>query len=297
MKIYTLSYSEETFPNWANLGDDIQSIAAARLLPRVDGHISREHLQDPVEPGILSMNGFFMGEGQWPPHPSIEPLFFAFHVTPSSAKKIFSPEGVAYLKKHQPIGCRDRGTLKLMQDHGIEAFYSKCVTLTLPRRESEPKNGRIYMVGLSEGAKSTVPRAIRKQAVTVDQAKLRVPDLGHALKAQISQHLLDTYRRTASLVITSKIHAAMPCIAMGIPVVFLYDKSREDDYRVSIIQDLIGIQYVGESKIDRLLINQMRQGKIDWSPKAADIEAEKLKIKTAYLEAFERAAARFLARG
>lgn len=289
MNIYTIEYSGKSFEDWANLGDDIQSLAARKLLPRVDGGISRERLQQPVTPGVLSMNGYFLGGVEWPPAPELVPFFYAFHVTPGSAARVCSPESIAYLRKNEPIGCRDRGTMELLQRHGVDAFYSRCVTLTLPRRELEPENGRVYLVGLSKGAEAAVPRSIRRRAVVVDQAKLRLPDLTPALKEELSQHLLDTYSRTASLVITSKIHCAMPCIAMGIPVVFLYDKNKKNDYRVGVVKDLIGINYVGESRLDRILFNRLMAKKINWFPAALDFEEEKKSIKAGYLDALQRA--------
>lgn len=85
----------------------------------------------------------------------------------------------------------------------------------------------------------------------------------------------------------------MPCIAMGIPVVFLYDKSKRNDYRVSIIEDLIGIQYVGESRLDRVLLNRRRGKNIDWSPKPLAFEDEKQRIRDAYLATFAQAAERY----
>ena len=293
MKIYTIEYSGRSFADWANLGDDIQSLVAKKLLPYVDGGVSRERLKHPEAPGIISMNGYFLGLCDWPPSPVLQPIFFAFHVTPGSVAKVCSPEGVAYLKKHEPIGCRDLGTMQLLQRHGVQAFYSKCITLTLPRREKAPASGRIYMVGLSKGAAAAVPKSIRKKAVVVDQAKLRLPDLSPSLKEELAQHLLDTYSQTASLVITSKIHCAMPCIAMGIPVVFLYDKDRQDDYRVNIIKDLIGIQYVGEGRMDRWLLNRLRGKSINWQPQPLEFEADKQKIREGYQQAFERAVERF----
>ena len=75
MKIYTMEYSGVSFENWANLGDDIQSLAAGKLLPRVDGGVSRERLQSPVEPGLLSMNGYFLGGYSGRP-PLILSLYF-----------------------------------------------------------------------------------------------------------------------------------------------------------------------------------------------------------------------------
>ena len=297
MNIYTIEYSGKSFEDWANLGDDIQSLAAKKLLPRVDGGVTRERLRSPGAPGVISMNGYFLGQCDWPPSPDLQPFFFAFHVTPGSVAKVCSPEGIAYLKQHEPIGCRDQGTMHLLQKHGVKAFYSKCVTLTLPRRDKAPQNGRIYMVGLSKGAVAAVPKRIRRQAVLVDQAKLRLPDIRPSLKEELSQHLLDTYSKTAALVITSKIHCAMPCIAMGIPVVFLYDKSKQDDYRVNIIKDLVGIQYVGEGRLDKWLLNRLQGKKINWSPKPLEFEAEKQAIRESYLHAFECAVERFKARG
>ncbi|WP_052742354.1 polysaccharide pyruvyl transferase family protein [Pseudomonas frederiksbergensis] len=296
MDIFTIEYSGTSFESWANLGDDIQSLAAQKLLPYVSGGVSREELTCTKKTGVLSMNGYFLGGCEWPPAPAIEPFFFAFHVTPGSQAKICSPAGVEYLKQFQPIGCRDRGTMELMQAHGLEAFYSKCVTLTLPRRATAPVNGKVFMVGLSKGGISAVPRAIRKKAVLVDQAKLRLPSLSPKAKEMISQELLDTYAREASLVITSKIHCAMPCIAMGIPVVFLYDEKCKDDYRVGIIADLVGINYIGESWFAKVLGNRLRSRRIDWAPVSKDIEAEKSAIRAGYLEAFERAAQRYQAR-
>lgn len=295
MKIYTIEYSGKSFEDWANLGDDIQSLAAKKLLPRVDGGVSRERLKHPDAPGVISMNGYFLGLCDWPPSPDLQPFFFAFHVTPGSVAKICSPEGIAYLKRHEPIGCRDRGTMDILRSYGVDAFYSKCVTLTLPRRKESPSaaEGKIYMVGLSKAAVQAVPRHIRKSAVVVDQAKLRLPFLSPDLKEQLAQELLDVYARTASLVITSKIHCAMPCIAMGIPTVFIYDKNKKDDYRVNIINDLIGIQYVGEGRLDRLLLNRLRGKRINWRPPILEFEVEKQKIREDYVNSFERAVGRF----
>lgn len=294
MKIFTVEYSGRSFFNWGNLGDDIQSLVAQKILPRVDGGVSRDRLKQHEVSGVISMNGYF-GAGMLPLSSALEPFFFAFHVTHKSAGRISDPDVVAYLKAREPIGCRDRGTMEIMKKQGIEAFYSKCVTLTLPRREKVPENGRVYMVGLSPAAKSAVPKRIAGDAVVVDQAKLRIPDMSPGMKQVISQHLLDTYARTASLVITSKIHCAMPCIAMGIPVVFIYDNDKRDDYRVGLIEDLVGINYVGVSWVHRKFLNRFFN-RINWSPVPVELEAEKVKIRNGYLEAFNRAVERYTAR-
>lgn len=297
MKIYTIEYTGRSFQDWANLGDDIQMVAAKRLLPRVDGTLSRETLAETEASGVISMNGFFLGKGSWPPSAKLEPFFYAFHIAANSQKKICSAEGLDYLRKYQPIGCRDRGTMEMLASLGIEAFYSKCISLTFEKREIEPEEGTIFLVGLSKAAESIVPGEIRKKAIIVEQSKLRLPNLSHETREHLANHLLDTYAKRASLVITSKIHCAMPCLAMGIPVVFIYDKNKKNDYRVEIIEDLIGINYVGASWIARKVLNPLLRRKINWSPEPIDIEDEKEIIKTGYLRAFQRAVERFSLRG
>lgn len=289
-KVCALEYSCPIFERFINLGDDIQRLAVSRLLPRVDGYVSREGLNKVTEECVVPLNGFFMNTANWPPSPAVKPVFFAFHVTPEAQKVICSPAGIDYLKRWQPIGCRDRGTMEALARHGVEVYYSRCVTLTLPRRQQVPKDGQVFIVGVGENARYAIPKSLRREAITVDQAKLRLPIVDTALKLQMAEALLEQYRLRARLVITSKIHCAMPCIAMGIPVVFLYDDAKRDDYRVKLINDLVGINYVRESGALSRLINRRAGQRIDWDPPALDIESMKLEIRQSFRQAFERVA-------
>lgn len=297
MKIYALKYEGASFFKSFNIGDDIQSIAAARLLPRLDGFLARDHLDKVMEPCIVSMNGFFMGEPNWPPSPYVIPIFFAFHIAPNWEKVICSSDGIRYLKEHQPIGCRDRGTVDILKKYGVDAYYSGCVTLTFDRRDESPKNGHVFIVGgASKGFLQVVPKAIRNDAFLVNQSKIELPYFPHSTKQEMARQLLNTYREKAKLVITSKIHCAMPCLAMGIPVIFLYDKRKRNDYRVETIGDYLPIHYVGESFIYRKFINRVSQNGINWSPPAVDIEFRKMEIRSGYQAALNRAIQSFSAR-
>lgn len=288
-KILALEYTGSIFERFFNLGDDIQTLAVSRLLPRVDGYVSREALDQVTEPCIVPMNGFFMNTPHWPPSPAVTPVFFAFHVTPQAQKVVCTPENIAYLKQWEPIGCRDKGTMEALARHGVEVFYSRCVTLTLPRRTQEPADGgQVFISGLGPDARAVIPRAIRKQAITVDQAKVRLPITNTQLKLGLAADLLEQYKTRARLVITSKIHCAMPCIAMGIPVVFIYDEAKKDDYRVKIIEDLVGINYVSENKPYSRLRNKILSRRINWNPVAPDIEDMKHEVREGFEKAFER---------
>jgi len=122
----------------------------------------------------------------------------------------------------------------------------------------------------------------------VDQAKLRLPIDNTDIKLAMAEELLKQYRDRARLVITSKIHCAMPCIAMGIPVVFLYDTDKQNDYRVKIINDLVGVNYVHKSGWLAKLKNIKLCKQINWSPKPLDIESMKQEIREGFAQAFNR---------
>lgn len=49
---------------------------------------------------------------------------------------------------------------------------------------------------------------------------------------QYARYVLERYRTQAKLVITSKIHVAMPCIALGIPVIFIVDNPFNERFDV-----------------------------------------------------------------
>lgn len=119
--------------NPCNIGDYMQSLAASKFYNKTDYYIEREKVSSfksdiPVK---TIMNAWWMWSKNWPPSNSINPLFVSVHISPESAKWILSEEGIAYLKQHSPIGCRDLNTLNMMKEKNIDAYFSGCLTLTL----------------------------------------------------------------------------------------------------------------------------------------------------------------------
>src|SRR5215475_13285824 len=69
-----------------NLGDEVQSIAAAQFLPAIDLRIDRDRL-DVMPPGAggnykIILNGWHNhAPERWPPGPFLDPLLTSIHIT------------------------------------------------------------------------------------------------------------------------------------------------------------------------------------------------------------------------
>lgn len=278
MKYKLLAVSK--FPNISgvNIGDYVQALASAQFLPHVDGFIDRdEELKDyDGEPCKVIMNGWYMHLPQnWPPSSLIDPLFVAFHLNSGVQKELLSPESIVYLKKHQPIGCRDQNTLELLVKNGIEAYFSGCMTLTLGEKyHSEEKYGKTYIVdpiynghlGIKQifkaigimfrhpfnllrlfgkkqlhlhNGRNFVKEAIKTAlfykeysrvfgrelvmtSVYVNQESMyyKTHFRTDAERLAEAERLVKMYAK-ASLVITSRIHCALPCLGLETPLIYL----------------------------------------------------------------------------
>lgn len=127
-------YCQRAGSDHFNVGDYIQGLAANQFM-RGDVQLNREALDEyRGEPVKLIMNGWFIHRpDKFPPSDAIRPLFVSFHVSPDVADVFFKPKTIDYLKRYEPIGCRDRETVRKLEEHGIRAFFTGCMTLTLGR--------------------------------------------------------------------------------------------------------------------------------------------------------------------
>lgn len=233
MKSFTLLTYSTT-----NLGDDIQSLAAAQFLPRVDHYVDRDALSTAQSLGetCVIMNGWFKRNPRdWPLPDNIRSLFVSFHIASQHQRELTQPKCLRYYERFGPIGCRDYFTLNLLKSFGVDAYFSGCLTLTFPK-SGLPRDGRTYFVdpfgpnpgyrfphpgdsGFREDLWRCFPETVRRKAVFVTHAC----GSGESAEARFKKagRLLGIYSR-ASLVVTARLHCALPCLAMGTPVIFLY---------------------------------------------------------------------------
>ena len=229
------------FANTSNLGDDVQTIAQMQYIPKNAQSIivNRENLHKETRKSIVIMNGWFMHNPKnWPPNPSIHPIFISFHI---EKKELINKQTIPYYKKYEPIGCRDEHTMILLQKHGIKAYLSGCLTLTL-RNPFTYRTNKIYIVdahltskkvypwGADHLLHALVPQDIRDQAEYIEHEIPSHIDLNDMNQRQqyVKQNLLNKYA-TARLVITSRLHAALPCVAYNTPCLVLQSNFHTDN--------------------------------------------------------------------
>lgn len=300
MKYKLLSVSKSDKLLCVNIGDYIQALASSQFYPRIDGFIDRDMELNSYneEPCKMIMNGWYLHNPlNWPPSDKINPLFVAFHINSTAKDRLLSTESLDYLKKHQPIGCRDLRTMELLQQKGVESYFSGCMTLTLGKKyHSDIKEDKTYIVdpfydGVINFNKSIISifefiknpfdiikllknkglkihdgrnlilkflktslyyreyrkifgRQILIDSIYITQDSYMYQKQFHSDEERLkeAERLVKLYSR-ARLVITSRIHCALPCLGLETPVVYLQkvEDSEASSCRLDGLLDLFNI--------------------------------------------------------
>lgn len=269
MQFGAFSYAYST-----NFGDEIQTLSAAQFLPRIDILLERDrlHRYRNCPPIFAIFNGWFNYQPFWPPPDSISPLFVAFYA--NMPELLIDKRFVSYFKRHEPIGCRSVATVEAFHKIGVEAYFSGCMTLTIERARVT-RTDQIYSVDVDPSMyASLVPDHIKETVVHVSneglppditplgRLKWKAAHLGlraiykwgseesivhgagatlnrfrHSSRLARAEQLLALYG-SAKLVITSRLHCALPCLALGTPVVLLR-RGIESDPRFAGLRELV----------------------------------------------------------
>ena len=241
-----------------NIGDNIQAIAMRSFyvkymginqddIVEVDYHSLSTYVGEDV---ILPINFYFLGlkdakETWFPTSQYIHPVFIGLHLQ----NDYVTNEEIIYLNEKSPIGCRDEYTYINMKKRGISAYIGGCITATLPLREKTEHQKYTYLVDVDEKVKEYLPARLKNQIVkkTHEIVGPFEYDFYRQVDA-IAEKQLNEYKNKAALVITSRLHCASPCIAMGIPTILIV---KEKTVTFSWIDNLIDIYTVDEiSEID-----------------------------------------------
>ena len=251
-----------------NIGDEIQSIAARRFLPRVDYWINRDWVGNwhsptgPDEPVKLIANGWYMRDPfQWPPtDASIDPLLVSMYVEPNGvgpnlttpSDVFLTPESVEYLRKHGPVGARDYATLQFFQNHDIESYFSGCVTLTLQRDERIQLQDYVLAVDISDRLYEFLVKRTGRTIIRI--SPYGDFDLSERDRMTVAEQFLALYQ-SAAAVVTTRLHATLPSLALETPVLLIKEEGRYDPQRYAGLGELARNVYEDEYLADYLLFD------------------------------------------
>ena len=215
------------------------------------------------------MQGWFALTYDFLPPANVLPVFVGTHLTAASQSflKHFIARFPNYFKDKE-IGCRDKFTLEFCQKLGVKSYFSRCLTLTLPKREIKESQNKIFLVNLNNEIKTLLPQALKDNVIEINQRSVKLNNFETFSQEFFLKHteeLLNRYKNEAKLIITTALHCAAPCTAMGIPVVLIMDDYEEQKTRFGALEGILPFY----------TLEDLKQNKIDFNPKSLDIEALK----------------------
>lgn len=224
-------YPQKKKTRLVNIGDYLQFYAVEYILSRA---ISRQaivglnigDIKKYDRPIILPLNwGIFdenyMENGIFAFPSNVTPVWFAATLGCSHKNEYFNTANIQYLKLREPIGCRDEKTRDILRALGVEAYITGCMTAVLPRRKNLGKTNwkQVFLADAPIEVEKFIPEEIWENSEVIAQQYYWEETL---TPEEIRKRILDQYNRyqkEASLIITSRLHVASPCTAMGIPVI------------------------------------------------------------------------------
>lgn len=228
--LYGKNENQLATAQYVNIGDYFQTFAIDNIykimqIPEEDIiSIDRKRLTEYTGRLLrLPMQGWFgyiKGIEIFPLPQAVSPAFLGYHCI---TKKNYSAKCIHTYKQYEPICCRDETTYLFMRKHGINAYLTGCMTITLPERECEPEKIHVFLVDAPQGIEKYMPEELKEhityitqevQVISANDDKTELSRLEN-----LSHELLKRYKKEATLVVTSRLHCAGPCLGMGIPVI------------------------------------------------------------------------------
>lgn len=255
-----------------NLGDIVQVFAVDIIYQAMHIHkedivnISMDELGNyKGEKVILPIAGYFNYRIKAPAFPvseNIIPVFLSLH----TISRLYLNKD-EFWKQQGPIGCRDEKTMQLMRKRGYNAWLLGCMTILFPRRNVIPEKEHIFIVDAEPEIFRYIPKELRSSAECITH---EVQVDWTMDKEQIAQRmeektkeLLGRYYNEATLIVTSRLHCAVPCIAMGIPTIVV---RKGFDERFGWLDKFIHLYTPDEF------------ARINWYPEPVELEEHKKQV-------------------
>lgn len=278
--VYNYPFDDKNL-EYGNIGDYIQSLAALQFLPKncMPIFIDRDEIDNyNGEKAIIIMNGWYrIKKNKTFISPNLLPIFTSMHISnPYNIDSYF----INSLKKFEPIGCRDTYTLNALKKKGINSYFSSCLTTTLDIDylvNDEQRNDEIIFIDYKFGYDDKIDKYIKSlkeynfSKVTYVTHYFRL-NLTQTERFNFAKSLINKYAR-AKLIITTRIHGALPCLALNTPFIFVNKLFDKRYYGIYKFFNTVGINSRGKFNINVLL----NKNNLIINPKAYLEYANKLK--------------------
>lgn len=263
-----------------NIGDEFQAIAILRIYKEM--RIKEDEIIFIDFNDLMEYDGEYvllpicmnwqLDYGLIPLPPRIIPCFIGLSLFMQDKLPV---NVLSYLRKFEPIGCRDEQTLNSLRNYDIDVYLAGCVTATLEKRKDDRNRNIIYCVDLSDEVIEKIPAFVKKNHQIKKYSHIFNDDGcgDYSYNMHLGEQLLNEYRDNACLVITSRLHALSPCMAMGIPVIGLFSNISP---RMAWIDRLVKLYTVENMEY------------IDWNGHIVDYEDIKIKMKNNIIKRIEQ---------
>lgn len=209
-----------------NIGDDMQQLAVLSHLPSVSTFLDRDRLPSFTsddEVASVFNSWFLMGDDLRRPSPRVRPIWHGFC---AGRPEVVEGEWLEYLRDQPVIGCRDLYSAELLAGAGIDTTWAGCLTLFLGtslniappvRREG------VLFVDVPPAAEPYLPVDLVRRAERL--STFPIADIvDHPFeRLAATARLLDRLAR-AEVVVTRRLHVALPAASVGTPVVAIPDR-------------------------------------------------------------------------
>lgn len=239
---YGLLYYKDT----DNIGDDIQTYAASRFLPKIDYLVDRENLEKFIpkkrEHVKVIMNAWYIHDKfNFDISPYIIPLHvsmffkkFPYEAGITIGSDYINDNIIENLRKYSPVGTRDIHTKKIMDKLKIDNYFSGCMTLTINKFDDVKKGDYIVAVGLKSDEIEHIKKCTKREVIEFKQDVKR-GSFSNESWDERKERVEQTLRlyQGAHMVVTTKLHCSLPCLALETPILLLYDDSfKENEDRI-----------------------------------------------------------------
>lgn len=191
-----------------------------------------------------------------------------------------SKENLKYLRRFQPIGCRDERTMRKLLHEGIDAYLQGCLVVTFEEREQNlPTQNKVFFVDPHAGIKDYIPEFLLENyeffshdfyinqddeiAGTHSAENQETANHFEQNMYELGRKTIERYKKEAKLIVTSKYHAALIALALGIPVILIMENNY---YKYSWIEKYIPV-YEPKDFMN-----------IDWNPSRVVIPKEEKEL-------------------